>query len=136
VKDEIGDMLAYIHFSQLLNVQNVSDARQIETCTTEPLVPGSSCLESEIANAKLKKYKFPDREKIPAELNQAGGETLLSAVRKLISSLWDKKELLDQWKGSIIVPIQKKSDKTVIIIMGYHCHQLHTKFYSISFFQG
>jgi hypothetical protein len=33
------------------------------------------------------------------------------------------KELLDQWKGSIIVPICKKGDKTDCI-MGYHCYQL------------
>jgi hypothetical protein len=25
---------------------------------------------------------------------------------------------------------------TVVIIVGYHCHQLHTKFYPISFSQG
>jgi hypothetical protein len=25
---------------------------------------------------------------------------------------------------------------TVIIIMGYHCYQLHTKFHQMSFFQG
>jgi hypothetical protein len=45
------------YFSQLLNVHNVSDARQIEVHTTEPLVPGPSRLEVEIAIAKLKKYK-------------------------------------------------------------------------------
>jgi hypothetical protein len=38
-------------FSQLLNVHNVSDVRQIEVHTAEPLVPGSSRLEVEIAIA-------------------------------------------------------------------------------------
>jgi hypothetical protein len=32
------------------------------------------------------------------------------------------KELLDQWKKSIVVPIHKRGDK---IIVGYHYHQLH-----------
>jgi hypothetical protein len=37
-------------------VHNVSDVRQIEVHTAEPLVPGPSRLEGEIAIAKLK-YK-------------------------------------------------------------------------------
>jgi hypothetical protein len=43
------------YFSQLLNVHNVSDGRQIEIHTAEPLVSGPSRLEVEIAIAKLKK---------------------------------------------------------------------------------
>jgi hypothetical protein len=50
--------------------------------------------------------------KFPAELIQAGGEILLSAIHRLITSVWDKEELLDQWKESITVPIHKKGDKT------------------------
>jgi hypothetical protein len=42
------------YFSHLLNVLNVSDVRQIEVHTAEPLVPGPSRLEVEIAIAKLK----------------------------------------------------------------------------------
>jgi hypothetical protein len=43
--------------SQLLNVHDVSDVRQMEIHTAEPLVPGPSRLEVEIAIATLKKYK-------------------------------------------------------------------------------
>jgi hypothetical protein len=66
----------------------------------------------EIAIAKLKKYKSPGSDQIPAELIQAGGEILLSVIHKLVNSVWNKEELLDQWKESIIVPIHKKGDKT------------------------
>jgi hypothetical protein len=68
VKNENGDLLADSHnilnrwknyFSQLLNVHNVSDVWQIDVHTAEPLVPGRSRLEMEIAIAKLKKYKSP-----------------------------------------------------------------------------
>jgi hypothetical protein len=64
VKDENGDLLADSHnilnrwknyFSQLLNVHNVCEVRQIEVHTAEQLVLGSSRLEAETANAKLKK---------------------------------------------------------------------------------
>jgi hypothetical protein len=68
MKDENGDLLADSHnvlnrwknyFSQLLNVHNVSDVRQIEVHTAEPLVPSHSRLEVEIAITKLKRYKSP-----------------------------------------------------------------------------
>jgi hypothetical protein len=66
VEDENGDLLANSnnilsrlksYFSQLLNVHNASDVKQIEIHTTEPLVPGLSHLEFEIAIGKLKRYK-------------------------------------------------------------------------------
>jgi hypothetical protein len=60
----------------------------------------------------LRKYKSPGSDQIPAELYQAGGETLVSVIHKLITSIWNKKELPDQWKESIIVPIHEKGDKT------------------------
>jgi hypothetical protein len=75
IKDKNGDMLADSHnilnrwknyFFQLLNMRNVSDVRQIQVHTTEPLVPGPSRLEAEIAAAKLKKYKSPGSDQIPA----------------------------------------------------------------------
>jgi hypothetical protein len=77
VRDENGDLLADSHilnrwnyFSQLLNVHNVSDVRQIEVHTAEPLVCGPSRLEVEIAIAKLRKYKSPGSDQILAELIQ------------------------------------------------------------------
>jgi hypothetical protein len=120
VKDENGDLLDSHnmlnrwknYFFQLLSVHNVSDVRQIEVHMAEPVVPGPSRLEAEIAIAKLKKHKLPGSDQIPAELIQAGGEMLLSAIYKLINSIRNKEELPDQWKETIIVPIHKKSDKT------------------------
>jgi hypothetical protein len=96
----------------LRNAHNVSDVRKIKVHTAEPLVPGPSRLEVQIAIAKLKKYKLPGSDQIPAELIQAGGEILLSVIHKLINSVWNKEKLPDQWKESIIVPIHKKSDKS------------------------
>jgi hypothetical protein len=100
------------YFSHLLNVHNVSDVRQIEVQTAEPLVPGPSNMEVEIATEKFKKYKSPGNDQIPAELIHAGGEILLSAIHNLINSVWNKKELPNQWKVSITVKVHKKGDKT------------------------
>jgi hypothetical protein len=95
-----------------LNVQYVSDVRQIEIHTAEQLVPGPSHLEIEISIAKLKKCKSPGSDQIPAELYQAGGETLVSVIHKLINSIWNEEEMPDQWKESITVPIHKTGDKS------------------------
>jgi hypothetical protein len=59
---------------------------QTEIHTTEPLVLAYSHLEVETAITKLKKYKSPGSDTIPAGLMQAEGETLLSAIHKLINS--------------------------------------------------
>jgi hypothetical protein len=69
-------------------------------------------LRFETAIAKLKKYKSPGSDEIQAELIQAGGEILLSAIHKLVNSVWNNEELPDQWKKSIIVSVHKKGDKT------------------------
>jgi sorting nexin-29 len=41
---------------------------------------------------------------------QAGGEILRSKIHKLISSVWSKEKLPDQWKEYIIVPVHKNGD--------------------------
>jgi hypothetical protein len=126
VKDENDDLLVDSHnilnrwknyFPQLLNVHNVGDVRQIEVCMAEPLVLDPSRLEVEISIAKLKKYKSPGSDKILAELIQAEGKMLLSAIHRLINSIWNKEELPDQWKESVIVPVHKRVTKLTVIII-------------------
>ena len=43
---------------------------------------------------------------------KAGGKTIRCEIHKLIISIWNKEELSEEWKESIIVPIYKKGDKT------------------------
>jgi len=45
-------------------------------------------------------------------LIKAGGKTIRCEIHKLIISIWNKEELSEEWKESIIVPIYKKGDKT------------------------
>jgi hypothetical protein len=85
--------------------------RQTEIQTPEPFVPEPSISEVEVAVGKLKSYKLPGADHIPAELIQAGGETLHSKIHKLIKLIWNKEELPHQWNESVVVPIQKKGDK-------------------------
>jgi hypothetical protein len=67
--------------------------------TAEPLIPGHSPFEVEIAVAKLKKYKSPGIDQI-LEVIHVGGETLSSEIHKLVNSVWNKEELPQQWKES------------------------------------
>jgi hypothetical protein len=101
----------------------------VETCSSNTFYANKYCVTTEklnysiektqygakipkIAIAKLKKYKSPGSEQIPAPLVQAGGEMLLPANHKLINSIWNKKQLPNQWKEYIIIQIHKNGDKT------------------------
>ena len=99
-------------FSQLFNVHGVKDVGQAETHTAEPLVPEPSAFEVELAIGKLKRHKSPGIDEIPAELIKAGCGTICGEIHKLITSIWKKEKLSEEWKESIIVPIHKKGDKT------------------------
>jgi hypothetical protein len=80
--------------------------------TAELLVPEPSLVEVKIAIGKLKSSKSPGTDNIPAELIKAVGETLYSEIHRLICSIWNKEELPQQWKKSVLILIYKKGDKT------------------------
>ena len=125
------------YFSQILNVHGVSDVRQAETHTAEPLVPEPSALEAELAIEKLKSHKSPGIDQIPAELIKAGGSAIRGAIHKLFIAIWNKEELTGKRKESIIAPIHKKGIKQIVITIGaHHVCQLHTKCCSTSCSQG
>jgi hypothetical protein len=147
VKDEKGDLVADSYsimvrwknyFSQILKVHGVSDVRLAEIHTAELLVPEPSALDVELAIEKLKSHKSPGTDQIPAELIKAGGRTIRCAIHKVIIAIWNKEELPEEWKESIIVPIHKKGDKADCNNYRgiYHFCQLHTQFYPTSCSRG
>ena len=120
VKDEKCDLVADTHsivarwrnyFSQLFNVHGVKDVGQAEIHTAEQLVPEPSASEVELAIEKLKIHKSPGIDQILAELIKAGSRTICLEIYKLITSVWKKAKLPEEWKESIIVPIHKNGDK-------------------------
>jgi len=117
VKDGKGELVADSqsilanYFSQLLYVHEVNDVRQTEVHTAEPIVPESSASEFELAIEKLKSHKSSGNQ-IPAELIKARGKTICCEIHKFIISIWNTEEMTEEWKESIIVPINKKGDKT------------------------
>jgi hypothetical protein len=108
VKDEQGDLVVDSHsilvshsilarlrnyFSQILNVQEVNDVRQVEIHTAELLVPEANVSEIELAIEKLKRHKSPGIDQIPAEMIKAGARTISCEIHKLIIYIWNKEEL-------------------------------------------
>ena len=121
VKDEKGDLVADSHsivarwsnyFSQLFNVHGVKNVGQAEIHTAVPLVPEPSAAEFELATDNIKSHKSPGIDQIPTELIKAGSRTICLEIHKLITSIWNKEKLPEEWKESIIIPIHKKGDKT------------------------
>jgi hypothetical protein len=73
-----------------------------------------------VAIEKLKSHKSPGIDQIPAELIKAGvGQFAVRFINlpcyqlTCIIAIWNKEELPEEWKESIIVPIHKKGDKTL-----------------------
>jgi len=95
-----------------LNVHGVNDIRQTEIHTTQPLLPKLSAFKNELPIKELRRHKTPGINHIPAEVIKAGGRTIHSELHKVIHSIWNNKELPEQWKDSIIVSVYKKGSKT------------------------
>ena len=103
--------------------------------TAEPLVPETSAFETDLAIEKVRGHKSPGIDQIPAELITAGIRKIRYEFHKIIISVWNKEELTEEWKESIIVPFYKKGLKQIVVIIrAYHFCQLHKKFYAAAFF--
>jgi hypothetical protein len=119
-----------------LNVHRVSDVRQIEIHTAEPLVPDPSPFNFEFAVANMKRYKSQGSYDIPAEVIQPEGEILRSNFHNFINCIWNKDKLPNFVEGVYYLHQFTRwvINLTVVIIGGHHCYQVHTKFYQIFFF--
>ena len=81
-------------------------------------MPETCAIEFEKALEKLKRYKSPGIDQIPAELIKTGGRTIHFEIHKFINFIWNKKELPEECKESIILPIYENGDKTDCINYG------------------
>ena len=100
-------------------------------------MPEPSAFEVEMAIEKLKRYKTPGIDQIPAELIKAGGRTICFEVHKCINSVWNQEELPEQWKESVILPIYDRGGKTNCSnYRGVSLCHLPSKLYKTSFCQG
>ena len=89
------------YFSQLFNVHGVKDVGQAEIQTAEPPVPEPSASEVELAIDKIKSHKLPGTDHILAEMIKTGGRITCLEIHKLITSIWKKEKLPEEWKQSL-----------------------------------
>jgi hypothetical protein len=73
-------------------------------------VPELSAFEVGLGIEQRKSHISPGIDQIPGEMIKAAGKTIRNEIHKL--SMWNKEEVPEEWKESIIVPINKKRDKT------------------------
>ena len=107
-----------------------------EVYTAEQDIPEYSLIEIELAIEKLKRHKATGVDHIPSELIQAGAGKLYEEIHKLIVLIWNKKELPQEWKESIIVPIHKKGDRMDCNNKEeFHSCLLHIKFFRTCFYR-
>jgi hypothetical protein len=68
-------------------------------------VPEPSTFETGVAIEKLRRHKSPGINQIAAELIKAREKKIRFETHKFINSLWNKKELPEEWKESIILSL-------------------------------
>ena len=60
-------------------------------------------------------------DQISAEFIQAGCRTIRSEIQKLINSIWNKEELPEEWKESLLYLFIRREIKQILVIIGaYH----------------
>jgi hypothetical protein len=99
-------------FLSVIEFTSFNYVRQTEIHTAKPLVPEMSAFEIDMTIEKLKRQILPGIDPIPAELIKAGGRKIRSETHTHFNSIWNKKDLPEESKESIIVPTYKKGNKT------------------------
>ena len=75
--------------------------------------PTSSREEGEKAIKSLKDSKAAGPDEIPSELLKLGGDSVTSALHRIITLVWQIGKWLEDWTQSTFVPLYKKGDPTV-----------------------
>ena len=98
-------------------MHEVNDIRQTEIHTAGPLGPEPSAFEVELAIEKLKRHKSPGTDQIPAALIKAGGRTIHFEIHKLVIAVWNKEELLEEWKSRSLYQFIRRVIKQIVVII-------------------
>ena len=97
--------------SELYNYESCGDNTVLD-CSQPPEEELQPILreEVEIAVASLKKGKSAGVDNIPAELVQAGGETMIDVLTEICNRIWRTGEWPTPWTQSLIITLPKKGN--------------------------
>lgn len=101
-----------VYFDELLNVTSSASAdSQPVFVAVQPEVNPPSRAEVAEAIKMLKNHKSPGNDFIPAELLKKGGDSLVDQLYHLISNIWNREKMPEDWKEALIIPVFKKGDR-------------------------
>lgn len=60
----------------------------------------------------LKNWKAPGSDNVQAEVIKYGGKGIRDFLFKVCQKTWQEKQMPGSWKEAIIIPLNKKGDKT------------------------
>ena len=83
----------------------VLNCPQTDTEDDHPILP----TEVEAAVQLLKKGKSAEVDNIPAELVQAGGEDVITALTTICNKIWQTGEWPTPWTQSLVITFPKKA---------------------------
>ena len=97
--------------SELYNYESCGDNAVLD-CSKPPEEDLQPILreEVEIAVASLKRGKSAGVDNIPAELVQAGGETMIDVLTETCNKIWRPGEWPTPWSQSLIITLPKKGN--------------------------
>ena len=97
--------------SELYNYESCGDNSVLD-CSQPPEEDLQPILreEVEIAVASLKRGKSAGVDNIPAELVQAGGETMIDVLTEICNRIWRTAEWPTPWTQSLIITLPKKGN--------------------------
>ncbi|XP_039311154.1 uncharacterized protein LOC120359015 [Solenopsis invicta] len=120
VDNEISKVEWTNHFTKLIGGENEeSETEQEDRRGVERRQPGDQVTrdmddlsEAEIIEAlrRLKKGKAAGIDRIPMEAWKFGGSRVKKRLVNLLKEIWQKKEIPEDWKMSVIVTLHKKGD--------------------------
>lgn len=103
------------HFNEILNQDNPIKLNSLDSIGIhENLISDSPQTLDEVFDAMqdLKNNKRSGEDQLTAEMIKAGENISVSMLHNLLKEIWKSKQVPQDWKNSVVIPIFKKRDKT------------------------
>ena len=95
--------------TELYNYESCGDSAVLDCSQSPEDLQPILREEVEIAVASLKKGKSAGVDNIPAELVQAGGETMIDVLTEICNRIWRTGEWPTPWTQSLIITLLKRA---------------------------